>query len=253
MPPDQLGLFEALAPALGTNTPIPSAAPVAGCLGANVDAREVSPLPAPRTRELTQAALLRRGWTRDAITLHLGAPSRTRGTPWGGQAFLWGAARVLAAEATPAWRAWWAGRSAELAGFQRQREDRAARLAAEVQRWTPAIRRLDLGALRQLAVDHYNRRAGGRRWREDEAGRAWTPANMESDPAFLDRICVNYIRHALTTYDGKLDRVSRARHGAIEAALLVKARVFDRIADVYPELAAEAARQKTRRAAHEKT
>lgn len=243
MPPDQLDLFAALPAVLET------AHGTFRELTAPSEPLLVSPRPAPTKRELTQADLLRRGWTREAIRDHLGAPSRVRGTPWKGQAFLWSAGRVLAAEATPAWCAWWAVRSAELAEQQRQREARAARLGAEVQRWTPSIRRLDLGALRQLAVDHYNRRGGGRRWRadDDDHDRTWTPASLESDHSFLERLMVNYIRHALTTYDGKLDAVSRARDGGAEAAQLVKARVFDRIAEVYPELAAEAARQRAKR------
>ena len=85
--------------------------------------------------------------------------------------------------------------------------------------------------------------------REDDDDRTWTPASLESDHSFLERLMVNYIRHALTTYDAKLDAVSRARDGGLEAAQLVKARVFQRITEVYPELAEEAARQQRRRCA----
>lgn len=237
MPPDQLDLFGGAPPVLET---------AHGSFPILSSSSEAPPtLPPPTRRELTKADLLRRGWTRAAIDEHLGPPTRTRGTPWGGKAHLWGAARVLAAEATPAFLTWWQGRSAELAAKEQAKAERAGRLAAEVARWTPSIRRKPLETLRALAIDHYNRRGGGRRRDEDEG--PFVQATADSHPAFLDRICVNYVRHALTTYDAKLDRVSRARDGGLEAALLVKARVFDRIAEVYPELAEEARRQKAKR------
>lgn len=60
-------------------------------------------------------------------------------------------------------------------------------------------------------------------------------------PNQLERICVNYIRHQLTNYDGLMN--SARRQGARDAYLLISKKVFDAIGEAYPWLASECAAQ----------
>ncbi len=68
------------------------------------------------------------------------------------------------------------------------------------------------------------------------------PASPASDPASLDRIRVNYLRHRLTHHDGGLRRTS-GRVGASEAYVIVKRAVLAAIGEAYPCPTAECDRQ----------
>jgi hypothetical protein len=55
------------------------------------------------------------------------------------------------------------------------------------------------------------------------------PASLDSDPSFLQRITVNYIRHELTRYDESLEEAA-GKVGAHEARVAIKRKVLDAIA-----------------------
>ena len=80
-----------------------------------------------------------------------------------------------------------------------------------------------------------------------ERGRYATPSDA---PNFLDRICVNFLRHEMTGYEEHLEDV-HGRVGAKDAYLAIKEKVLNRIADVYPRLFDECMRQIDRGAAEE--
>jgi hypothetical protein len=63
-------------------------------------------------------------------------------------------------------------------------------------------------------------------------------ASPDSEPKFIARICVNYLRHELTPYESHLDDV-RGAVGAEEAKLQIKIKVLEAIAECYPELGPE--------------
>jgi hypothetical protein len=71
-------------------------------------------------------------------------------------------------------------------------------------------------------------------------------ASRNSDPAFLACIQVNYIRHRLTTYDRDLE-LAAGRPGAERARDAIREKVYDAIAEAYPDLADECYRQLSRR------
>jgi len=68
------------------------------------------------------------------------------------------------------------------------------------------------------------------------------PARIDADKELLDRICVNYVRHALTQYDAACE-VLRGKAGCDDAHLELKERVLDAIADHYLWLEVECFRQ----------
>lgn len=67
------------------------------------------------------------------------------------------------------------------------------------------------------------------------------PAHMRSGDAFLARITVNYLRHA-TRYDNSRN-VIRGSAAADQAGSIIKRRTLATIAEKYPALAQECARQ----------
>jgi hypothetical protein len=75
-------------------------------------------------------------------------------------------------------------------------------------------------------------------WNSDEA------ATKNSDSLFLQRICVNYLRHEKTTYEDHLYEI-HGRVGVLEAYFSIKDKVLDAIAKAYPWLVEECNRQKS--------
>jgi hypothetical protein len=71
-------------------------------------------------------------------------------------------------------------------------------------------------------------------------------ATLESDPSFLQRITVNYLRHRLSRYDSELERLF-GKVGVRDAYAALNLKVYSAIADAYPELADECRRQEERK------
>ena len=98
----------------------------------------------------------------------------------------------------------------------------------------------DRAALVDRACRHYNDMQD---WRAAE-GRYTSDlgATTDSDPKFLERICVNYLRHCLTKYEDHLDAMSGkvGFNGCYEE---VRRKVFAEIAAKYEWLAEECKRQ----------
>ncbi len=94
---------------------------------------------------------------------------------------------------------------------------------------------IDAETLLDLAIDHYNARSNGN----------YVGASRDSDPDFLERIQVNFLRHELTNYDWHLGQL-KGYTGVEEARGRVRERVLDAIAEAYPDLASECSRQSDR-------
>lgn len=236
---------------MGTSSPH-DAAPAQLELFATPARPHRAPEPPPRQRQmpvgehLTGTDLRRRGWTAAAASRFLGEPDAVvekRRGGWLIRENRYSAARVAAIEAGEAFAAW---------AVERDRRRRAAevgleRAVAEAAAWSPAVPRKGLQELRQLAADHYNERLFRRmERRQDFAGR---PAELGSAPAFLDRISVNYLRHAATRYDELLDKLDRMGRRGSGLASTIRRRALEAIREAYPELAAECDRQIRGRAA----
>lgn len=106
--------------------------------------------------------------------------------------------------------------------------------------WTPAAIFRFLGQADAMV----QRKIRG--WSYVDDARPARDATADSDPAFLARIEVNYLRHSASTYDAQLQKANRFGERGRELARAVKSRVLQVIAEVYPELSAECARQEVR-------
>src|SRR5206468_3015979 len=79
-------------------------------------------------------------------------------------------------------------------------------LTAQVESMPVMVERMPMDTLRQRAMRSYNMHHAELAfsyWK-----REYEPASEKSDPAFLERITVNFIRHHLTEYDGHLEEVA---------------------------------------------
>ena len=193
--------------------------------------------------------LAERGWTEAAIKRFLGEPDRRVPNPVyrsAAPARLYAIARVEAAEDTTEWRAWRLAADGRSARGKTAAETRRAQTITEVAALDIRVPVMDLGRLAVLAVEHRNVR---------DADRAWDRGWDDSDPAEVDgvdqgtlhRWMVNYLRHRQTSYDADLSGLY-GRVGRAEAQAAIRRRVYDVIAEAYPSLAAECARQFAERA-----
>lgn len=180
------------------------------------------------------------GWTEALISKFLVQPDKVTPNPKYRNAApqqLFLLERVTRAEKTQEFRAELARtdqrRIASKAGVETSRRktaEKVAQLRIEVQLLEPT-------ALIRRACDSYN-------WLQISKGAAqnFERATAQSDPNFLERISVNYLRHHCTNYHAGLANVS-GRVGAQQAAHKIKGKIIAAIAKKYPHLHAECLRQ----------
>jgi hypothetical protein len=196
----------------------------------------------PPASLLATSQLKQRGWTQGLITNFLGEPDALRPNPRYRSAApmrLYALARVEAIEAEPAF-----GLARARAGLRSQRAKataarKAEELTAQARSMPITVDRLPPDQLRRRAILAYNR------WHETlslERGYDHEPASESSDPSFLARITVNFVRHSLTAYDHSLASAA-GKIGVQAAVAIIRQRVYQAIAAAYPDLADECQRQ----------
>lgn len=197
-------------------------------------------MPPQQSEFVTQSALLKRGWSLTMIRDFLGDPEKTRRNhahPGGAPLKLYALERALMSEQSERFQALSSARARSMehrsvaargAHARRRKELLAALEALPI----TVTSRADEALLRD-AIENYNARS---------AGKDAAPASPASDLAFLERIQVNYARHCLTRYDAVLE-FTAAKSGVSEANQLIRERILDAIAEVYPHLEEECWRQ----------
>ena len=187
-----------------------------------------------------QSVLQRPGWSAAILKKLLGEPDerKERGSRYA-PLCLFGVKRVEAAEASP-----------DFAAAQAKREAASARSRAVAERKrNELLDRIDAMPISVHVVKNPTARAiESYNQRQIDIGRYENAnASKNSDPDFLERITVNYIRHELTEYDANLDSTF-GQIGTDAANARIRNRVLLAIADAYPHLRAEAIGQMARRA-----
>jgi len=191
---------------------------------------------------LSMTQLKERGWTAALVKNFLGPSDATKPNPYYHSAapmHLYALARVEEVERRADWKKVQARVSARSEVSRAVAKRRAAELVKEAERLPISVTRLPLDRLRRRAIASYNAFH-----QEMLAARSqdYEPASAHSDPAFLGRITVNYIRHHLTEYDVHLEEVA-GQVGVSEAMATIRRRVYAEIAANYPEYAEECQRQ----------
>lgn len=96
------------------------------------------------------------------------------------------------------------------------------------------VPRKPLAWVLRKAIAHYNQRNPDKQ-----------PATTDSDARFLQRICVNWLRHIGSNYDAHRNAIRKLSNPSDRDAVgsIIKGRVLKEIAVAYPVLADEARRQ----------
>jgi len=106
--------------------------------------------------------------------------------------------RVIAAEATREFAEAQESRSKRKTSGKRAIRARIARLMTAIGAMSVSVQVIKPAHLQPLAIDGYHEWHGERN----------DPASNHSDKAFLERICVNFIRHEFTEYEHSLCEVA---------------------------------------------
>jgi len=181
----------------------------------------------------TKTALLQRpGWTATLVSRLLGDPDQRKKvfgytTPLA----LYSIARIEQAEAGAEFAQAQAGVAKRKEAAAKAVETKIAKLMVAIEAMPISVERLSLDRVKKQAIDSYNMRNRGESF-----------ASKDDDPAFLDRITVNFIRHELTQYDSALWAIV-GKTGISRAVVEIRRRVYSAIAQAYPDLKAECERQ----------
>jgi nucleosome binding factor SPN SPT16 subunit len=186
---------------------------------------------------VTVSELRKRGWTDALISRFLGEPDDRRQNPHyrsGPPMKLYNTHRVVQAEATAEYRAAQDARKGRREAAQKALATKKRRIAENVASVKIEVPQIAKDELIRSACQSYN--SGGR-------GDSW--ARESSDPKFLERICVNYLRHRLTKYETHLQEIA-GKVGVRDAYLEVKGKVLAAIAEQYDWLGDECLLQEQR-------
>ncbi len=191
----------------------------------------------PDSAHLGAVALRERGWTPALIRGLLGEPDKLARNPYYRGASpmrLYAAARVEAAEASPAFLDLRAKAERRSSAAKAAAETRRVALLAELARMVVTVRPMPFDRLVAAGVRHWENSAP--EWRDEFRD------GSGADEATRLRWAVNYCRHVRCSYDRALEDVA-GKVGVAEAVQLIRAKVYAAIAREWPELADECRRQ----------
>lgn len=186
---------------------------------------------------ITQSGiLLRNGWSKSVVVNLLGEPDlRKKIYGRSAPACLYCLDRVIAAESTPAFIDGKDILAKRKAAGVKAVKTKIDKLMSDIAKMSVVVQPVNPRRLQQMAIDAYN---------------DWNvlrdPASANSDEMFLQRICVNFIRHNLTEYDQALWAIA-GKTGKDLAVTAIRQKVFSAIATVYPKFKDECFRQMWKR------
>lgn len=195
---------------------------------------------------LTKSELKERGWTEKAISLFLGECDKEAKNLYYSKAppvRLYLKSRVEAVERSEAYQNFLLKNANRVSGARKAAETKKLRLLEEVAGWTIELEARPYPEIVEAAIEAYN---SYRKMLYYDRARDYTPANTDSDPEFLQRITVNYLRHELSDYEYRL-RVLFGKVGKTEGYRILNKKIYDKIASTYPQLRDECNRQMARR------
>ncbi len=185
---------------------------------------------------LTLTQVRDRGWTRRLIDQFLSSPDKETPNPHNGYSWvkLFLISRVEEVEATEAWKQAKEAADKRSASARRGVATKVQDLLDEAEAVEIDIPIMSRGLLVRLACDANNSRHHTK----------WV--SPKSEPEELNHIIVNYLRHEHILYDMLLySNCGRIGHAA--ANMYFRRRVYNLIAQTYPELSDECLRQFERR------
>lgn len=195
---------------------------------------------------ISKAGLKERGWTDTGITKFLGPCDKTAVNPHYRKAapmHLFLVDRVVAAEQTDAYRQFTEKNKNRVTGAKKAVKTKKERLLEELMGWQINVKKKKYHKVVRNAINSYN---SFHHMLNVERGHEYIKASKNSDPEFLRRITVNYLRHNLSSYEERLDDLF-GKVGKTEAYIILNRKIYESIAKAYPDLAEECERQMYRK------
>ena len=184
-----------------------------------------------------------RGWTDKLLKTFLPAPDLTKPNlhyKSGPPMLLFAIEKIDAIEQTEEFKKAVAETAKRKEGAKKAVETKLGQLRNWLNAVQVDISDFDRDKLIERACKHYNEMQKDRmdEW-QDVYGKE---ATADSDPKFLERICVNYLRHRLTRYEQLLDEMS-GKVGFAEGYKEIRRKIFAKISERHEWLADECKRQ----------
>ena len=186
--------------------------------------------PSDRGDCLNKSELKARGWTDSLIGRFLGDPDRQVPNPRGrsgSEIKLFLRTRVEAQEASVEFQQAKSISTLRSQAGRKRSIEKQAELLKRIEKISFSVPEMEWEELIRRACENYNALHNG--------DSHFVQATPNSASEFLDRICVNYLRHVLSTYEREMAAVA-GKVGANEARYLIRGRIVDAISDTYPEL-----------------
>lgn len=184
------------------------------------------------------SVLSRDGWTKKAISVFLAKPDKELPNPKFKKAApmkLYLESRISNIESTEEFKAFKIGSVLRSNSAKKAVKTKRSKLIQNIKNLEIIVPDFSKDELIRQVCEHYNQRKED--WYYNMGG--WEKvysiekAAPESDPDFLSRICVNYIRHNLTSYEKELRNIY-GKVGNDTAYIVLKKRINDAICEKYP-------------------
>lgn len=205
-----------------------------------------SPTPQEQPQEplmMSESKLKQRGWTKAAITKFLEKEDQLVPNPryrHSSPMKLYSRKRVEYMERSDEFILWKRKHESKADSYKQVVHTKAKKLLDEVESWAVYVKELPISELKIKAMQSYNSFNNFKgTYRKDFD---FTPASTMSNPRFLDRITVNYIRHKLIAYDNRLNQLF-GKVACDQAYIAFNTKIYNKITEVYPMFKDECARQ----------
>lgn len=176
----------------------------------------------------TQKELLERGWTKKSIEMFLGSPDKIVKILYG-KCHLYNIVRVEKLEQSNEFKTWFEKNKVKREKLKSKQLERCDILRKEnlkkVESLNIKVKLFENDKLVDFAVKHYQSR--------NEYSHVDT-----NNREFLDRICVNYLRHCCSSYEWQLEKIF-GKVGVSQLYVIVKTKVLEEIRKNYPHLSGE--------------
>ena len=184
---------------------------------------------------LTKNKLKERGWSGTQIKKFLEKPDLTTPNPPGFAMNLYSESRIVNIEASEPWKALSEKAKQTRQGQLEAAEAKKNNLLYYISTVNIVVKKLPIEELIEEACQNYNTF-------KYASGVNFTPLTPESDKSFLHKICVNYLRHSLSSYEDNL-RILYGKSRTGSAYMTLTENIYTAISESYPELKQECERQ----------
>lgn len=197
-----------------------------------------------KTKFLTKSALLKeRGWTNSLIKAFLRSPDQMKPNPrykCAAPMLLYKESRIKRIEGTQKFKKKLEKVLSKKIAAQKAVETKLNKLISYLDSVEINLITLSKEDLIDQACKHYNQLQNIRAYQ----GLKYSDidATKNSDLSFLKRICVNFLRHELTSYEDHLEEMS-GKVGFDHGYFAVRDKIFNKIKEIYPWLKEECEKQ----------